>query len=76
VNADRLDLDSEWMEDAACRGCDPEPWFPQRGGLAGPAQAICAACPVREECLRYAIDNDIKAGVWGGVTARQRRGMK
>lgn len=31
------------------------------------ARAKCNACPVRRECLRYAVDNDERWGIWGGV---------
>lgn len=37
-----------------------------------PARAICAACPVRPQCLDHAITNDEQAGMWGGLTPRER----
>ena len=37
------------------------------------AKAICELCPVREACLEYAISAREKDGVWGGLTARERR---
>jgi len=40
---------------------------------AAPAKAICDLCPVREPCLEYAISAREKDGVWGGLTARERR---
>lgn len=37
------------------------------------AKTICAACPVRAECLEYALRVDEQLGVWGGRTAAERR---
>ncbi|TDQ54396.1 WhiB family transcriptional regulator [Actinorugispora endophytica] len=37
------------------------------------AKRVCGPCPVRTECLAEALDNQIPAGVWGGMTTRQRR---
>ena len=36
------------------------------------AKALCAACPVRQECLEYAIQNDVRDGIWGGRTPVER----
>jgi hypothetical protein len=36
------------------------------------AKKICASCPVRQECLNYAIENKLSLGVWGGMTYRER----
>lgn len=62
-----------WVQDARCRGMDPMKFFPStsRGVLI--AQRECAACPVRQPCLEYALDNHIKFGVWGGMSERSRR---
>ena len=64
---------ARWRELAACRGTDLEVFFPGRGETAGPARQVCAACPVRQPCLDYAITNRIVHGIWGGLTERQRR---
>ena len=62
-----------WVVFSACRDKDPGIFFPEdRAGTAA-AIAICATCPVRLECLEYAIEADIRYGVWGGMTERQRR---
>jgi len=65
-----------WREQAACRGTDLEVFFPGRGESAGPARRVCAACPVRQPCLDYAITNRIAYGVWGGLTERERRALQ
>ena len=65
-----------WRELAACRGTDLEVFFPGRGESAGPARQVCAACPVRQPCLDYAITNRIVHGIWGGLTERERRALQ
>ena len=57
---------ARWRELAACRGTDLEVFFPGRGESAEPARQVCAACPVRQPCLDYAITNRIVHGIWGG----------
>ena len=54
---------ARWRELAACRGTDLNLFFPERGESAGPARRVCAACPVREPCLDYAITNRITHGI-------------
>ena len=67
---------ARWRELAACRGTDLGLFFPGRGESAGPARQVCAACPVRQACLDYAITNRISHGVWGGLTERERRALR
>jgi len=67
---------ARWRELAACRGSDLGVFFPERGETAGPARRVCAACPVRQPCLDYAITNRIAYGVWGGLTERERRALR
>ena len=67
---------ARWRELAACRGTDLEVFFPERGESAGPARRVCAACPVRQPCLDYAITNRITHGIWGGMTERERRPLR
>jgi WhiB family redox-sensing transcriptional regulator len=37
------------------------------------AKAICAECPLTEECLRYALENPELQGIWGGATLKERQ---
>ena len=67
---------ARWRELAACRGTDLEVFFPERGESAEPARQVCAACPVRQPCLDYAITNRITHGIWGGLTERERRALR
>lgn len=62
-----------WRQRAACRGVDPDIFYPASDEEAEAAKAICAACPVREACLEYALANRERDGVWGGATERERR---
>lgn len=66
------DLDTSWKLAAACRDVDPGLFFPGRGKSATEAKAICNGCPVRAECLSYALDNDEDFGVWGGLSLSER----
>ncbi len=67
---------ARWRELAACRGAHLEVFFPERGESAVPARQVCAACPVRQQCLDYAITNRIVHGIWGGLTERERRALR
>lgn len=73
----------EWMDDALCRGVDPEVFFPvgepgAPGYEAGVARArgICADCPVRAECLDRALAMGLDDGVFGGLDPAERRVAK
>ncbi|MER5279057.1 WhiB family transcriptional regulator [Streptomyces sp. NPDC002809] len=70
-----------WRTQAACRDEDPDLFFPI--GSTGPAvvqtedaKGVCRGCPVREECLRWALENGQDAGVWGGLDETERRALK
>lgn len=65
-----------WWADAACRGRHIEIFFPERDDTTRPAKELCAGCPVRDDCLDYALANGIKHGIWGGTSERQRRRMR
>jgi WhiB family redox-sensing transcriptional regulator len=60
------------MRDAHCRGLGPGDFFPSDGIGVEAAQAVCTRCPVRVECLEYALTNRLDHGVWGGASERQR----
>jgi len=62
-----------WHQHGACRGADPNLFFPERGESVKEAKAVCARCPVRAECLDYAMENHEVVGIWGGLSARERR---
>jgi WhiB family redox-sensing transcriptional regulator len=65
---------TEWMTHAACRAINPDELF-VRGAAQNDAKRICHGCPVKTECLAYALDHGIEFGVWGGMTERERRAL-
>lgn len=73
--------DDAWRAYAACRGMNPDLFFPERGfGSAADAKAICAGCTVRTECLDYAdgvgAGQQQRFGVFGGLTEEERRARR
>lgn len=73
ILADVREMD--WADWGVCGETDPEAFFVEKGGSTRPAKRICAGCPVRQECLDYALEHDEAFGVWGGLSARERRGI-
>ena len=72
---------TDWRDRAACRDEDPELFFPI--GTTGSAvhqienaKAVCRGCPVEQQCLAWALTTGQDAGIWGGLTADERRGLR
>ena len=65
-----------WQEQALCAQTDPEAFFPEKGGSTREAKRVCQNCEVRSECLDYALANDERFGIWGGLSERERRKLK
>jgi WhiB family redox-sensing transcriptional regulator len=83
----RFLLPPAWTRDALCAQVDPELFFPDKGGSdrAAKAKAICAKCPVRRECLEYAlacesgaagVRTSYPSGIYGGLSEHQRRRLR
>lgn len=74
----------EWHSDAKCRDLPPSFFFPEDGGdtSAESAKDVCwgrdgkGECPVRQECLEYALSHNEIFGIWGGESERQRRPIR
>lgn len=66
-------MNPTWRQRAACRGIDPEVFYPVSDEEADPAKEVCGDCPVRQPCLEYALARRERDGVWGGATERERR---
>jgi len=68
----------DWRDRAACQNVSPDLFFPVTD--SGPlvqrqveqAKAVCRRCPVRSECLAFALDH-LSSGIAGGLTADERR---
>lgn len=68
--------DSRWRDSALCRETDPDAFFPEVGNSGSAARRVCAACPVRIDCLTDALDrHDVTYGVLGGLTPNERRDL-
>lgn len=67
-----------WHGSAACRGCDPNDFFPERGNpvVARRALAVCSTCPVAGPCLEQALLDCESEGIWGNTTPKQRRVLR
>jgi WhiB family redox-sensing transcriptional regulator len=63
----------DWRAYAACAGSDPDLFFAAGALEHKLAKRVCRTCPVRAECLAYAMDEPVDHGVWGGLTERERR---
>ena len=69
-------VEQEWQDQALCAQTDPEAFFPEKGGSTREAKRVCLSCEVRGECLEYALANDERFGIWGGLSERERRRIK
>jgi WhiB family transcriptional regulator, redox-sensing transcriptional regulator len=68
---------SDWRHRAACRVEDPEIFFPEGiTYLAEAAKRVCATCPVRDECLAWALAHGVTDGIWGGLDEDERRALR
>ena len=65
-----------WQERALCAETDPEAFFPEKGGSTREAKKICVGCEVKAECLEFALANDERFGIWGGLSERERRRLR
>lgn len=65
-----------WMDVALCASApDPDVFFRDDGDSVKQARDVCVMCPVSAACLRYAFDHQESHGMWGGLTAKQRRNI-
>lgn len=74
-----MNRDDLWKVHAACKDSPTDWWFPESSSPARVPRAICASCPVRVDCLQYALVGEAKAelyGVWGGAGERGRRYLR
>ena len=62
-----------WRQHAACRGLDPDIFYPATDEEAAVAKAVCEECAIRQACLEHALGSRERDGVWGGATEKERR---
>lgn len=64
-----------WMDEADCAGIGSDWWYPRAredGVIGAQAKRVCRSCPVRLECLEYALEIKDGFGIWGGLTPKER----
>lgn len=66
----------DWTRLAECQYTDPDAFFPEKGASVTEARRICRGCPVRVQCLRYALGNEETHGIWGGLSERELRALR
>jgi len=84
VSRPTWDEDVAWQDRALCRGANPDLFFPpqtfekkeEREVREAQAKAVCAQCPVRLQCLEYALTTREPFGVWGGLNETERRRLQ
>jgi WhiB family transcriptional regulator, redox-sensing transcriptional regulator len=62
-----------WTDEALCAQVDTDIFFPNKGGYTGNAKKVCERCAVRQQCLDYALENDIGFGIFGGLSVKERK---
>ncbi|MFE0806016.1 WhiB family transcriptional regulator [Streptomyces sp. NPDC058794] len=68
--------DLAWQEEALCAQTGGDFFFPEPGSSVRDAKRICALCPIRTACLEYALSNDERFGVWGGLSEKERLALR
>ena len=70
--------DLAWQDKAKCLDVPPETFFPEAGKPNKRAKLICNSCPVKQECLEYALElvGFEVTGVWGGMSQREREALR
>lgn len=64
--------DLDWQDEALCAQTGGDFFFPEPGSSVREAKRICGLCPIRSACLEFALDNDERFGVWGGLSEKER----
>ena len=65
-----------WDDEAACQSTDPDLFFPTEEFSEQVAVRICRGCPVRTQCLEFALTARLEHGVWSGLTESKRRSLR
>lgn len=75
------EANEDWRERALCAQTDPNSFFPDKGGSTREPKKVCLFCPVRTECLDWALtfereNSHSLHGIWGGLSERERRKLR
>ena len=73
---EHLEPGQGWRRFALCLGHPSDLWYPAESDGGAQAIAICSACPVRLDCLRWAVEHRELEGIWGGIPAERRKQMQ
>jgi len=81
VSRPNWDEDIDWQTEAACRGADANLFFSpthqetkeEKHAREAQAKSVCASCPVREQCLSFALATREPHGIWGGLNEIERK---
>ncbi|MET7361732.1 WhiB family transcriptional regulator [Streptomyces sp. NPDC005562] len=65
-----------WQEQALCAQTGADFFFPEPGSSVREAKDICRMCEMRTACLEYALNNDERFGVWGGLSEKERYALR
>ncbi|WP_055569123.1 WhiB family transcriptional regulator [Streptomyces atriruber] len=65
-----------WQEQALCAQTGADFFFPEPGSSVREAKDICRMCDMRTACLEYALNNDERFGVWGGLSEKERYALR
>ena len=71
-----IEPDLAWHEQALCAQTGADFFFPEPGSSVLDAKRICGMCPIRLACLEYALAHDERFGVWGGLSEKERLGLR
>lgn len=67
-----IPADLDWHAQALCAQTGADFFFPEPGSSVREAKRICGMCEMRPACLEYALRNDERFGVWGGLSEKER----
>ena len=68
--------DLAWQEEALCAQTGETSSSPSPAARSGEAKRICGLCPIRATCLEYALTHDMRFGVWGGLSEKERHALR
>lgn len=67
----------DWHEDSECGKLENsdkiDNFFSNKSSQQWEAKKLCSVCPVRQECIKWALDNKQLNGIWGGLDSKKIR---